>query len=219
MIKTGDVFGRLVVIGKDKLIRYKCGKRQLWLCKCECGKSVVVMQSNLITCHSRSCGCLRREVSSKRATIHGEKKVGKSTREYSLWMGIKKRCHSKNSGGYEKYGAKGIQVYKLWRNSYPEFLKYLLSTIGRRPSPQHSIDRIDNSKGYVPGNIRWATIAEQARNRSDNVWIEFDGRKMILQDWAKEVGLTADTLAHRIKRGYEIRDVLDSRRHNGAACG
>jgi hypothetical protein len=216
MVKIGDVFGRLVVIGKDKLIRYKCGKKQSWLCKCECGKSVVVMQANLITCHSRSCGCLRSESASKQFTTHGE---CKKTPEYSLWLGINARCHKKNNSGYEKYGGRGVSVYEPWQKSYEEFLAYLLRTIGRRPSSKHSIDRIDNSKSYVPGNIRWATIAEQARNRSDNVWIEFDGRKMILQDWAKEVGLTADALAHRIKRGYEIRDVLDSRRHNGAACG
>lgn len=212
MVDIGDQFGRYVVIAKDKLIRYSnhsSTSNQTWLCRCDCGKIVTVRQSNLVTGHSKSCGCWSNELKSQRRT-HGE---SNKTKEYSIWLGIRRRCCEETYHAYGNYGARGIKMYEPWRVSYKEFLNYVLVNIGRCPTLWHSIDRINNDGNYEPGNIRWATAMEQSRNKRINVWIEFNGKKMILQDWANEYGILSDTLAWRLKHGYKIEDALSQRKY------
>lgn len=89
---------------------------------------------------------------------HGDSK----SVEYKTWTGMKNRCFNINHPDYERYGRKGIIVCDAWKNDYLAFLNY----IGRRPSKHYSIDRYPNNKGnYEPGNVRWATIDEQANNK------------------------------------------------------
>jgi hypothetical protein len=107
----------------------------------------------LVEGKSRSCGCLRIEQSTK----HGLWK----TPEFRSWSSALSRCYNKNDGGYANYGGRGITVCEVWRRDFFAFYKY----IGSRPSPKHSLDRINVNKGYEPGNVRWATIGEQMRNR------------------------------------------------------
>jgi len=90
--------------------------------------------------------------------LHGE---GYGEAEYRIWRAMIARCRNPNVKSYPHYGGRGIKVYEPWLTSYLEFLAH----VGRRPSPQHSIDRIDNDSDYRPGNVRWATRAEQNRNR------------------------------------------------------
>jgi hypothetical protein len=84
---------------------------------------------------------------------HGEARAGNWSAEYSIWHGIVQRCTNPNSKTFPDYGGRGVTICDLWRMSYAEFIAH----IGRRPTPGHSVDRIDNSRGYEPGNVRWAS--------------------------------------------------------------
>jgi len=98
-------------------------------------------------------------------SLHGYNRNNKDRRpEYSVWNHMIQHCENKNDQRYRYYGGRGISVHPSW-HKFVNFLSYLQSTIGLRPSPKHSIDRINNDGSYVPGNIRWATKQEQNRNR------------------------------------------------------
>jgi hypothetical protein len=159
---VGQRFGKLVVAS--------WAGRSRWICKCDCGKtSAPVLTANLTRGNTASCGCVRNILSSKRATKHGLY----FTPAYRSWASIKKRCTKPNDPMYPSYGGAGIRLYSEWLNDPVAFCEY----IGQPESDDMSIDRIDGTKGYEPGNIRWATSTEQARNRGVCVAIEFQGQK------------------------------------------
>ena len=105
------------------------------------------------------------------------------TKEYRAWANIKKRCLDPNCAGFKYYGGKGVQMHTAWAENASAFLAY----VGKAPSPGHSLDRIDNSLGYVPGNVRWATRSEQANNKSNNVIVQYEGRRLTLAQLADEI--------------------------------
>jgi hypothetical protein len=108
------------------------------------------------------------------------------TPEYRSWQLMLGRCYRKNNHKYPKYGAVGIIVCERWRHSFENFF----SDMGEKPSNIHTLDRFPNNKGnYEPGNVRWATPKEQSGNIITNRWLEHDGRKMIMSDWARELGI------------------------------
>lgn len=111
-----------------------------------------------------------------------------------VWRNIIRRCRDPKMQNFPRYGGAGIQVCDRWADSFQAFVE----DMGLRPSPQHSIDRINNEGHYEPGNCRWATASEQLRNRSDNHWITFRGRTLVLEDWAKETGIKVGTLWRRL---------------------
>jgi hypothetical protein len=123
---------------------------------------------------------------------------------YRTWWGIVQRCRNENSHAYHRYGGRGIDICEEWRNSFDAFVAY----VGERPSKQHSIDRIDNDKGYMPGNVRWATKEEQAKNTPRNVWIEINGVTKCLSDWSDIYGVQIATVSARIKRGWDAVSAL-----------
>lgn len=120
----------------------------------------------------------------------------KDNPEYRVWQSMKTRCHNPNDKTYKAYGARGITVCLEWRESFVKFLK----DVGKRPTSEHQLDRIDNNQGYRPGNTRWATRLEQAANRRDNTILEFNGKSMILSEWARSLDITPSTLLERIER-------------------
>ena len=138
----------------------------------------------------------------KKQERHGLKKLP----EYSVWVMMKQRCHNPRNKGYPYYGALGIKVCPQWRESCAMFLR----DVGRRPEPSLSLDRINNNKGYEPGNVRWATRAEQSRNRRHLVRYEFGGQNLLLSEWAKISKVRQPVLTKRMQRGWTIAEALQT---------
>ena len=101
---------------------------------------------------------------------------------------------------YYKYGGRGIKICDRWLQG----VEYFVEDMGARPSPSHTIDRIDNSLGYFPENCRWATKSEQAINRRTTVWLYLDGEKMVSQDVARIIGVSKPTITFHVKRSKKI---------------
>ena len=197
---TGQRFGRLIVISQSSNV----GRRVAWMCQCECGKSCVVIAMLLRAGGTRSCGCLRMEVSRKRMTVHGYARRGMTIPEHKVWTGMLKRCNDTTSDKYVHYGGRGITVCERWKY-FPNFLE----DMGPRPSKRHSIDRIDNNGNYEPSNCRWATQPEQMQNTRVTRKFTINGKTQSISAWSKECGVNDSTIHARLKRGLSIQQALE----------
>jgi hypothetical protein len=152
----GEKFGRWRVLGIHPE-RARHG-HILWLCRCDCGTERTVRGDLLRYGLSTSCGCLAREKTSARMFRHGHAGKKRSP-TYRSWESMRRRCNNPNAHAYDRYGGQGIKVCERY-NSFEN----LLTDMGVRP-PGTSIDRIDSSRGYEPGNVHWATHSQQNLNR------------------------------------------------------
>lgn len=118
----------------------------------------------------------------------------KTTREFHIWRLMLNRCHNELSSDFRKYGARGIQVCRAWRDDFMAFYNEL----GPRPSPNHSVDRINNDRGYEPGNCRWALPTVQANNTRATHIVTFRGERRALADWARHFGVRRRVLYYRL---------------------
>lgn len=135
---------------------------------------------------------------------HGYKTAGKYSSEYSIWMNMRARCNNPRNTSYDRYGARGIRVCDRWESDFLNFLE----DMGRRPSPDHSIDRHDNDGDYTPDNCRWATRKEQCRNRRSSKFIEFRGHSKTVAEWAELIGVPPHIIHGRLSRGWTIHRAL-----------
>lgn len=186
----GRKFTRLTVLS----FAYKAkDRREFWNFKCDCGKVITRSKQNVIRSiqNTRSCGCLR--------FSHGLS----HTPEYRTWMVMMNRCYNPANIGYYLYGGRGIRVCNRWKKSVEKFVK----DMGKKPSPKHTIDRIDTNGDYRPSNCRWVTQAVQNRNTRTNRMITFQGITLCVTDWAKKIGISYPALWHRLKR-MSLNDAL-----------
>lgn len=192
----GKKYGRLTVLeisGADKK------GRKILRCACDCGSEVNIMAYSIISGNTKSCGCFSAECILKgNNRKHGMCK----TPEYKTWAGMIKRVENINGDDYKDYGGRGIKISKRWRNDFQNFLK----DMGKRPSPNHSIERINNNGNYSKHNCKWVDGHHQARNKRNNVLIKHGNRVMILQDWANELGITKGSFRTKLRhdKTYQI---------------
>lgn len=136
-------------------------------------------------------------------TTHGLSKLP----EYRIWAGIRQRCCNKNRSEYARYGGAGITFCEEWKRDFVAFYEH----VGPRPSASHSLDRIDGTKGYEPGNVRWATAEQQAQNSSIARPVTFQGRTLTVSEWSRETGIGFTTLIARLNRGLELEEVFSKK--------
>ena len=148
---TNQRFGRLVAMSRGPNDKY--GK-STWNCSCDCGNQPTVLANRLQNGKTKSCGCFKHDLHFK----HGQTR---KTSEYKAWDSMIQRTNNPNHPAYKNYGGRGITVCAEWRKSFISFFNY----IGKKPLPKLSLDRINNEGNYEPGNVRWATMSEQQRNK------------------------------------------------------
>ncbi len=202
---VGDTYGSLTVIAVGPVINRSCGR--LFLCQCACGTVRYFRRGNLMTGNTLSCGCSK-AIHPNRLR-HGHSPRTQQSPEYSTWQQLKRRCLNPRSKSWPAYGGRGIRVHPLWQASFEAFLR----DVGLRPTPEHSIERIDNNGDYVPGNVKWATRLEQMNNTRRNHFETFNGERLTIAQWARRFGLRYAAVRNRLYKGWTIGDIVATLPH------
>lgn len=186
----GSRFGRL--IPTETSTKTNKNKQLYFVCTCDCGDTAVVNFYKLVSGHTKSCGCISREIA-KHLSVpkHGKN----NTKIYRVWLRMKSRCYNPKDKAYKWYGERGLNVSDSWK----DFANFY-NDMGDKPTSSHTLERINNSQGYSKENCKWATVQEQGANRRDNVNIQFNGKIQNVSAWAKELGLSHSSLSKRLKR-------------------
>ena len=197
---TGKRFGKLVAI--RPIEREEKYTNLRWECICDCGNKKNVQASNLISGHTKSCGCSWHPKGTKRNCKHDLSK----TRLGNIYHGMVMRCCTE-SERFNGYYGRGITVCDEWlgKDGVINFVEWAKSN---GYQDDLTIDRIDNNRGYSPSNCRWATYKQQANNRRNNIYITWNGETKTASQWAEIVGLKAQTIRSRYHKGWKIEDVL-----------
>ncbi len=190
--RTGYKFGTLTVVA---LSPKSTTKRSVWRCVCTCGAMSEVRTDTFDKQKScRNCS----------HTKHGHWKGNISSRTHEAWRSMKKRCSVSGNASFQTHGARGITVCDRWKNSFENFL----ADMGECP-PGLTLDRYpDNDGPYEPENCRWATWKDQARNRRNNHFVEFDGLNLTIGEWSERTGFSDSVIHARLDRGWTIREAL-----------
>lgn len=195
----GQKFNRLTVLElfkKEQVYLFngkKNGFRYFYTCLCDCGKITVVAKSHLLSGHTRSCGCI------------SQKHLKTNTRLFRIWIGIKGRCLNKNNKKFKNYGGRGISICDEWKNDFKTFYDWAISN---GYADNLTIDRIDNNGNYEPSNCRWVSQEVQQNNKSNNYFIEYNGKSMTLSQWTKLYNLNYSTVVSRLSYGWTIEKAL-----------
>lgn len=126
---------------------------------------------------------------------------------YGLWSSMLTRCYNKNSRGYKHYGGRGIKVCDRWSPNNAGF-EHFLSDMGERPSPSHTLDRIDVNGDYCPENCRWATQEQQSNNKTDSIVLFYQGNRVPVTTICKKLHLNYYRVAHQIQKGFDINTII-----------
>lgn len=177
---VGDRFGKLVVIESVRAT----GVKTKWRCLCDCGNESIIRQDHLNSGATMSCGCLAAET-------NGAYK----TRTYSSWSSMRQRCLNPKAPNYQNYGGRGVHICARWLESFENFL----ADMGVRPAGT-TLERDETNQNYEPGNCRWATPKEQARNRRNNRLVEFEGEEITMSEAAERSGVNLTTFKYRLDK-------------------
>ena len=201
-IKPGQKYVRWTVLSPSSE-KSKSG-RTCWVCVCDCGRRKSILGARLLSGGSGSCGCLQVEVArslvKERNTSHGLS----HSAEYRIWKEMKRRCSNETRPEWHNYGGRGIRVCRWWRKSFTNFI----ADMGSRPTPKHSLDRIDNDGPYAPWNCRWATRKEQMRNFRRNHVVTVDGCSKSIVEWSETTGIPARQIESRLRHGWDSKDAV-----------
>lgn len=206
----GKKYGMLTIMSYSHRKSYhyfrKNGKERIdylyfYKCKCDCGKEKTISINSILTGHTKSCGCLHIENCINKFKKHGKYR----SKIYYIWRGIRNRCNFKKDKSYKYYGGMGIKVCDEWENDFMAFYNWAMLN-GYKDGL--TIDRIDVNGNYCPENCRWVDRKTQARNTRRNRFIEYNGEKYCLNDWARIVNKTSNCISYRLKKGWSIKDAL-----------
>ena len=169
-----------------------------WTCRCSCGKEKTVLKSNLYSGKSKSCGCYRAETIVKRCLRHGKSYA----KVYAIWAAMKNRCNNPNDKHYKDYGGRGITLCEEWLK-FDNFLQDM-----GEPPDRLQLERIDNDKGYSKYNCKWATAAEQCRNKRNTKFLTYQNKTLTPLEWSQLTGIVASVINRRLKSGWSIERAL-----------
>lgn len=187
---TNQRFGRLTALEFAGTVRSDGGNEfTQWRCRCDCGAETITYTNGLRSGHAQSCGCRQEDNQRRAVKTHGLY----LSPAYRIWASMIQRCTNKKCGGYENYGGRGIAVCERWLK-----FKNFVADMGQRPDGK-SIDRKDNDGNYEPSNCRWATKAEQEKNKRTNVFVTHDGRSQTIAEWCRELSVSHATIKRRLK--------------------
>ncbi len=175
---------------------------------CACGTERRVLLGNVLQGLTRSCGCLAVETIRANALARVTHGMSRSP-EHVVWGAMKSRCSDPNQAGWKHYGGRGITVCARWRDDFAAFY----ADMGPRPTPAHSIDRIDNEGNYEPGNCRWATGSEQARNTRRTLRLLVDGHSVPAVDVYAQHGVSRQLYSLRVANGWAPLVAATTRPH------
>jgi hypothetical protein len=173
------------------------GGHPYYLCRCKCGKTKTVRISTVISGNVNGCNSCSK-------IKHGHNQVGQMSSEYKSWESAKQRVTNPNCEGYESYGGRGIAMCDRWLESFSEFLK----DMGPKPSPHHTIERLDSDDGYYPGNCVWATLAEQNRNKKGVIRITHNGKTQCAAEWERELGFRDGAIREKLSKGLTFEQAI-----------
>ena len=197
-IQLGQKFNKLTII--ELTIITSNSKTSIVKVKCDCGVEKEIKLENFR--NTQSCGCLYRET---RRTSKNKKHGYRNEPEYYIWRSMIQRCHNSKRKDFHRYGGRGIEVCPEWQQSFEKFISY----VGDRPSNKHQIDRIDNTKGYEPGNVRWVTATTQMRNKTNNKIIEYQGQRKSVAQWAEDLNISRHMIYNRLRAGKSPEEALN----------
>ncbi len=186
-INLGEKFHRLVALSAAGSVR---GAR-MWLCRCDCGTELLVKGSSLLSGNTKSCGCYAREVTARIKYTDGKSQIP----EARIWRAMINRCHSPTSPSFWYYGARGITVCDDWRATFAAFYR----DMGPRPEGM-TLERIDNDRGYEPGNCKWATRYDQMQNTRRTRRVTLRGDPISVREAERCLGLNITTIHNLAKR-------------------
>lgn len=179
-IEVGMIFNKLTVINKSDKDKY-------WICQCECGNVKEVRQDNLIRGLTKSCGCIK-----------GQNHGMSDTRLYRIWNGVRHRCRNPKRKDYLDYGGRGIDICDEW---YDDFMTFYLWAYDNNYDDSLTLERIDVNSDYCPENCTWITLQEQASNKTNNDFIEYDNEIITLKELSRRTNINYQTLFRRYSKG------------------
>ena len=210
IVNIGDKFNRLTIVefttvqenaGQGRIVN-----RTACICKCDCGNIVGPLSlRRVVSENDKSCGCLDRENLMKRNTKHGFKPRNyERNKLYDCWVEMHRRCRDTNRKGAVNYALKGIKVCNEWA----DFLVFREWALNNGYKTGLSIERKDNSKGYSPDNCTWIELKDQCKNRTTNVYIEYNGEVHYLAEWSRITGRNTNRIKRALANGKSVGEAL-----------
>lgn len=197
-VAVGEKYGFLTAV---KFIGIK-NSLAVWRFKCDCGNNFRTLATYVRSGRTKSCGCYQ----IKSRVISNVKHGYFGTYTYNSWAAMIQRCTNPKNRKFYRYGGRGITVCERW-------LKFenFLADMGEKPGGGYSIERVDNDGNYEPSNCKWASTYEQSRNRSNNVFLHFRGKKYVLSDLSEKFGMEPTRLKHLIDKKVPLETIFANR--------